>query len=141
MGTEESKALRDDQTSAGLCVVSPQITEVDAQGLRQGEDEQHPLSQTGTSSYSFHPRDEAGSASVQSSDDTTTDTSSSHGFNQPGKSLECTLTDNAAVTEQNGDSHIPVTDHSSSVSDSAKEPDNTCESLALNSAIYSIASV
>lgn len=39
MGTEESKALRDNQASAGLCVVSPRVTEVDAHGLRQGEDE------------------------------------------------------------------------------------------------------
>ncbi|CAB1339947.1 unnamed protein product [Coregonus sp. 'balchen'] len=147
MGKEESTALRDNQTSAGSCVISPHSTERDSQGLCQGVDEQHdPLSETGTSSYSFHYRNEAGCASAKShtSDDTTTDTSSSYDFNQPGKSLECTLTgtspsaDEEAMTEQNGDSRIPVTDHSSSMSDGTEEPDYTCESLALNSAIYSM---
>eukprot|EP00063_Salmo_salar_P086477 XP_014061312.1 PREDICTED: uncharacterized protein LOC106608117 [Salmo salar] len=147
MGKEESTALGDNQTCAGSCVISPRSTDGDSQGLCQGLDEQHdPLSETGTSSYSFHSRNEAGcvSAKSHSSDDRATDTSSSHDFNQPGKSLKCSLTgtspaaDEEAVTEQNGESRIPVTDHSSSVSDGTEERDYTCKSLALNSAIYSM---
>uniref|UniRef100_A0A4W5JK86 Uncharacterized protein n=1 Tax=Hucho hucho TaxID=62062 RepID=A0A4W5JK86_9TELE len=147
MGKEESTALGDNQTCAGSCVISPHSTDGDSQGLCQGLDKQHdPLSETGTSSYSFHSRNEAGCASAksQSSDDRTTDISSSHDFNQPGKSLKCALTSTSpsaeeeAVTEQNGESRIPVPDHSSSVSDGTEEPDYTCESLALNSAIYSM---
>ncbi|XP_031656165.1 uncharacterized protein LOC116356178 [Oncorhynchus kisutch] len=145
MGKEESTALGDNQTCAGSYIISPHSTDGDSQGLCQGLDEQHdPLSETGTSSYSFHSRNEAGcvSAKSHSSDDRTTDTSSSHDFNQPGKSLKCSLTgtspsaDEEAVTEQNGESRLPGTDHSSSVSDCTEESDYTCESLALNSAIY-----
>ncbi|XP_035630208.2 uncharacterized protein LOC118386630 [Oncorhynchus keta] len=144
IGKEESTALGDNQTCAGSCVISPHSTDGDSQGLCQGLHD--PLSETGTSSYSVHSRNEAGcvSAKSHSSDDRTTDTSSSHDFNQPGKSLKCSLTgaspsaDEEAVTEQNGESRLPGTDHSSSVSDGTEESDYTCESLALNSAIYSM---
>ncbi|XP_010898878.3 uncharacterized protein LOC105028094 isoform X2 [Esox lucius] len=143
--TDDCSAVRNSQISTGSCVIS-HSTEVDPQGLHQGIDEQHLLSQTGTSFYSFHPRDEAGCASAQShtADDTTSDTSSSHGFNQPRKSLKSTLTssspllDKTKITEQNVDSQIPVTNHSSSVSHGTEELDYTRERLVLNSTIYNM---
>ncbi|KAJ8009406.1 hypothetical protein DPEC_G00088550 [Dallia pectoralis] len=144
METDDSTAFMNNQISTGLSVISRQSTVEDSQGLHQGADEQHLLSQTGKSFDSFQPKGETGCASAKShtSDDTTTDTSSNHGFNQPRKSFKRTLTssspsvDKAEIIEQSLDSQLPVTEHRSNVCESTKELDYTCERLALTSTIY-----